>query len=62
MARKGKVGKRDKRIPDENKSRLGAHSDLSTAGSGMESKKPRGKDTLYAHEDILNYDSKCNAK
>lgn len=41
QAREGEesVGKSDKRIPDENKSRLGA------AGSDMESKKPRGKDT-----------------
>lgn len=40
--------KRDKRIPDENRSRLGARSDLEAAGSGMESKKPRDKDTeLY---------------
>lgn len=47
-------GERDKRIPDENRSRLGAHSDLGMAGSGVESKKPRGKDILCAHEHTLN--------
>lgn len=51
-------GEKDNPIPDENRSRLGTRSDLGTDGSGMESKKPRDKDTaahvLYTHEHILD--------
>lgn len=48
------------RIPDENRSRLGACSDLGADGSSMESKKPRGEETLYAHDHINDF--KRNAK
>lgn len=56
----GQRRQRDKLVPDENRSTLGAGSGFGTDGSGMGSKKPRGEDTLCAHED--RNDLKRNAE